>query len=284
MKLPDLDENLYNDPAQVVFNRSVSPRYHRLRVSFQSSSFHPAPGQFAHLRVVEETDPLLRRPFSFHDVRSKGDRVQVDFLYAVVGKGTKKMKQLNEGDEIHLMGPLGNQFSPPDTQEHPVLIGGGVGIPPIHMFARQLSDEEWLDSPVPVLMGARSADEIMCEEDFDQPGIQLHVSTDDGSRGFEGVVTDLFKHLQDAGRFNAPVKIYGCGPHGMLEAIRELTENRNLSGEIAIERQMGCALGICRACVVKVRPPDTVQPEVQTVCREGPVFSVDHLCSDWNVE
>lgn len=284
MQLPDLNENLYNGRVRVLFNRSVSPRYHRLRVRFQSTAFQPEPGQFAHLRVADATDPLLRRPFSFHDIQTDGDEVRADFLYAVVGKGTRKMEQLGEGDRMHLMGPLGNHFSPPETPYHPVLVGGGVGIPPIHMFAQKLSSNDALDTPVHVLMGARNADEIMCEDDFEHPNIRLHVSTDDGSRGFDGVVTELFKHLQDTDQLPSPIKLYGCGPHGMLDAIRELTDHRELPGEVAIERQMGCALGICRACVVKVRPPESDQPEVQTVCREGPVFAVDRLCSDWNVE
>ncbi len=282
MKLPDLDRNLYNDVVRVEFNRSVSPRYYRMRVSFPAEEFQVRPGQFAHLRVVDATDPLLRRPFSFHHVRSEDGTVFADFLYAVVGKGTGKMAGLSEGDRMKLMGPLGNSFSVPDEGVHPVLIGGGVGIPPIHMFARQLSGESTRRQSVDVLMGARSKEEIMCEEDFDLSGVRLNVSTDDGSRGYEGYVTDLFQYLYDQAQFSRPVKLYGCGPHGMLDAIRRLSDQLGLDGEIAIERQMGCALGICRACVVKVHVPDTDRTEVKTVCREGPVFDVDRLCTDWN--
>lgn len=282
MKLPDLNHNLYNGPVRVEFNQSVSPRYLRLGVSFERTEFDVRPGQFAHLQVTDASDPLLRRPFSFHDVWLEDDRVRADFLYAVVGKGTREMSRLSEGDQLKLMGPLGNRFSLPEPDVHPVLIGGGVGIPPIHMFARELAGKASTDHPVNVLMGARSAAEIMCEDDFDQPGIHLRVSTDDGSRGYEGVVTDLFKHLDQNDAFPSPMKIYGCGPHGMLDAIRRLSDDRQLPGEIAIERQMGCALGICRACVVKVHNPETGQNEVKTVCREGPVFNVDRLCPDWN--
>ncbi len=282
MKLPDLNPNLYNGPARVEFNRSVSPRYLRLGVSFEASGFDVQPGQFAHLQVTDASDPLLRRPFSFHDVWMENDRVRADFLYAVVGKGTREMSRLSEGDQLKLMGPLGNQFTPPEPGVHPVLIGGGVGIPPIHMFARQMSGTRSGDQRIDVLMGARRAEEVMCEEDFDYPGIRLHISTDDGSRGYEGVVTELYEHLDREDQFPSPMKIYGCGPHGMLEAIRQLTRERNLAGEVAIERQMGCALGICRACVVKVQDPATGQAEVKTVCREGPVFDVDRLCSDWD--
>ena len=284
MKLPDLNDNLYNDPVRVEFNRSVSPRYLRLGVSFDTSGFDVHPGQFAHLQVTDASDPLLRRPFSFHDVWTEDNRVRADFLYAVVGKGTREMSRLSEGDQLKLMGPLGNPFTPPAKNVHPVLIGGGVGIPPIHMFARQLCEQNASQQPIDVLMGARSAEEVMCEADFDQPGIRLHISTDDGSRGFEGVVTELFKDLDRQNQFPSPIKLYGCGPHGMLEAIRQMTVEGNLSAEIAIERQMGCALGICRACVVKVRNPETGQNDVKTVCREGPVFDVDRLCPDWNAE
>jgi len=283
MKLPAVDENLYLGDSTVVSNRSVSPRYLRMRVQFEAETFDPDPGQFAHLRVQDAHEPLLRRPFSFHDVQSDGRQVQADFLYAVVGKGTRVMSRRSEGDPIELMGPLGNTFSPPDPGHHPVLIGGGVGTPPIHMFTSALVGFRTDDQPpVDVLIGARSEADLLCEQDFRQPGVRLHFATEDGSRGFSGYVTELFEDLYEGNRFPEPIRLYGCGPHGMLDAIRRLAEEHDLPAEIAIERQMGCALGICRACVVKVRAPDTGDPEVVTVCREGPVFSVDRLCASWD--
>ncbi len=282
MKLPPLDDNLYLGSSTIEFNRSVSPRYYRLRTRFEADSFSADPGQFAHLRVQDASEPLLRRPFSFHDIQIDENCIQVDFLYAVVGKGTRIMKNLSPGDQLELMGPLGNSFSEPAPDTHPVLVGGGVGVPPIHMLTHRLARKRDSSAPVDVLVGARNEAEVLCEADFRQPGVRLHIATEDGSRGYEGYVTELFEHLYSQDSFPGPVTLFGCGPHGMLDAIRHLAETHDLSAEIAIERQMGCALGVCRACVVKVRNPDTDDTSVATVCREGPVFSVDRLCPSWD--
>lgn len=284
MKLPDINSNLYRGEVEVTENRQISPRYWMLSGDFPVDSFSVEPGQFAHIRVSPDTDPLLRRPFSYHNVETAGeDRIRVHFLYAVVGKGTRVMRDLSPGDTFWKMGPMGNQFSLPDEDCTPVLLGGGVGVPPIHMFARKL-DREWTGNrEVHVLIGARSEDEILRESDFRSLDITFHVATEDGSRGHTGYVTDLFEHLVAKNAFPSPLQLYGCGPHGMLDAIRALAEKRSLPAEIAIERQMGCALGICRACVVKVKSPETgSEAQVATVCREGPVFDAHHLVPDWN--
>ncbi len=284
MKLPNVNEDLYNGPVTVEFNRKVSRRYWKMRVTFESTSFDPAPGQFAHLRVADHHEPLLRRPFSFHDVpaeRQDGETA-VDFLYAVVGKGTRIMANLDSGDELEMLGPLGNRFSVPGTETTPVLLGGGVGIPPVHMFARELS-RFWPGSKtIHVLTGARTAADVLCEEDFARHDVEFYISTDDGSRGFSGYVTELFRDLYQSGEVSGDLHLYGCGPPGMLDAIRELALQEELPAEIAIERQMGCALGVCRACVVKVRDPEHNGDRVATVCREGPVFEVRRLREDWN--
>lgn len=237
------------------------------------------PGQFAHIRISDGFSPLLRRPFSYHHRDGK----TLEFLYKVVGKGTRELTGKTRGDQLELMGPLGTPFELPSPSTCPVLMGGGVGVPPIHMLAQSLVlqwDGEWEPA---LFMGARTEKALLERKRFSKLGVNMHIATDDGSAGYEGVVTELFRDVYqkwDREKYHS-VKLFGCGPHGMLDAIRQLALEYDLPADISIERQMGCALGVCRACVVKVQD-EHEEEQVVTTCREGPVFSVRSLCADWD--
>lgn len=279
MKLPKISSGVFNGTVSVLENRQVSPSYRRIRVRVPGSNHAVSPGQFAHIGVTDGNFPLLRRPFSYHDVEGN----EVEFLYKVVGTGTKRMAQKQEGDQLKLLGPLGQPFTPPSNDVVPVLIGGGVGIPPIHLFSQKLTKQNWKEQEIKVFIGAQKEEDLLELQRFQGIGCDLYVSTDDGSKGFEGVVTDHFRNEYRHGDLQEipSLEIFGCGPEGMLEAIRTLALELDLPAEICIERQMGCALGVCRACVVKVKDPETDRERVATTCREGPVFDVRKLCPDW---
>lgn len=209
-------------------------------------------GQFIN---IELESLYLRRPISICDY----DEKSITIIYKVVGKGTEIMSGLNEGTELDVLTGLGNGFDLNCDGDKPLIIGGGVGTPPMYRLCKDLIAEG--KKPV-VILGFGSKEDLFFEEEFKALGVDVYVSTVDGNVGTKGFVTDVMKELNDYTYF------YACGPMVMLKAICGATDK---SGQVSLEERMGCGFGACMGCTIKTNDG------YKRVCKEGPVFRKESL-------
>lgn len=250
--------------CQIIENKEIIPGFFLLRLDSPELASRVIPGQFFHIRIEDRLDIILRRPFSVFNYNEKG----VSILYEVVGKGTAIMSKKKPGEELDILGPLGNGFTLPIDARNVIIVGGGIGIAPLFCWTRELIRKKL---EIQVLIGAKNRYKILCEEDFKDLGLNPEISTDDGSYGYKGFVTGLFKKQETINEKRETV-VYACGPNNMLKELSGMLIERNIKGEISMDRHMGCGMGVCLGCVIK-----TVDGKYKRVCREGPVFKIDEV-------
>lgn len=209
------------------------------------------PGQFIEISVPGF---YLRRPISICEIKEKEDILVI--IYKVLGQGTEKMTELSSGDSLDVFGPLGNGF-PIENIDKVLLVGGGVGVPPLYETAKQYRLK---GTQVDVVLGFNDKDAIFYKEEFEQLGCNVEIATMDGSFGTKGTVLDAIK----ANNINTDF-ISACGPLMMLKAL-DATYSK---GYISLEARMACGLGACMGCVVKDKDGNSLR-----VCKDGPVFEV----------
>jgi dihydroorotate dehydrogenase electron transfer subunit len=235
------------------------------------------PGQFFMLKCVEDINenPLLRRPlsaFNVHRHPRSGKPVGLDFLIKDVGIGTHKLVTLTMGAEIHCLGPQGRCFQVPCEIQNRIsqayLVAGGVGIAALYLLAQSLIAQ----NVKPVLFyGGRKVEDLVLRDYFEHLGIETTYTTEDGSCGERGVVTlPLERFLRERGRRD--VRIYACGPWGMMKAAHELALHHHIACDVSLEARMGCSLGACMGCVVHTWNEKGADQYFR-VCQEGPVMS-----------
>jgi dihydroorotate dehydrogenase electron transfer subunit len=228
------------------------------------------PGQFVMLApgpvgAAPRTDPLLPRPMAVF--RSEGSWLEV--LYKVVGRGTALLSAARPGERIRLVGPLGGGFQLPADGERAVLVGGGTGIASLYDLA---AAGRRCGALVSVLLGARSADELLARAEFESLGVDLQLATEDGSAGRQGLVTAL---LEDVLRQSDSARVYACGPTGMMRAVADRAAAAGRPCQVSLENRMACGFGVCLGCAV---PRATGGFDL--VCRDGPVFDAGALAWD----
>lgn len=225
-------------------NAPLAPGVYRMRLTGDTSAI-AAPGQFINLKL----DGLyLRRPISVCD--AEGDTLTI--IYKVVGTGTEQLSRMLPGQSLDALTGLGNGYDLADAGDNPVLIGGGVGVPPLYMLAKRLIEQ---GHAVTVCLGFNTASEIFYEAEFRALGCDVRVSTVDGSYGKKGFVTGILPEN--------PSYYYACGPLPMLRAVWNALD---CSGQLSFEARMGCGFGACMGCTMK-----TVDGYVR-VCKDGPVL------------
>ena len=240
---------------------------------------------------LERRTAMLRRPFSLAGRRQRGDAAEIDIILRTVGAGTEWLATLSAGDAIDVLGPLGNAFTLPPAGGTALMVGGGVGIPPMIYLAERLARE---NVGGVAFCGATTRDLLSLTvtgdprepalAEFAVHGIGSVVTTDDGSLGRKGFVTDaLADHLAGLGDPSNTV-IYTCGPEGMMLRVAELARWFNVRCQICVERAMACGMGTCQSCVIKVKKPDPALPPLagsdwcyRLACTDGPVFAADQL-------
>ena len=220
------------------------------------------PGQFVNVRVSGATAPLLRRPLSICDADPASGRFSV--LFRVVGEGTESLARAGAGDRIDLMGPLGTSFQW-EGVERALLVGGGVGVAPLHFLASQIRRAKQAGRPAPRVAfayGAHDSGDLALAEDIEALVDELAVTTEDGSRGAAGLVTAVLgPHLA------GDIAVFCCGPTPMMAAVLGLMRERGLErGWFSLENQMGCGVGVCLGCVVSTKQG------YRRVCCDGPVL------------
>ena len=210
-----------------------------------------ASGQFVNIKL----DGLfLRRPISVCDCEDG----KLTIIYKVVGKGTEQMKNMKAGEKLDILTGLGNGYDLTPAGDAPLLIGGGVGVPPMYMLAKKLIAE---GKKVSVILGFNTKSEIFGEEDFRALGASVEVTTVDGSYGIKGFVTDAMKDMEYS-------YFYTCGPEPMLRAIYNTSKT---SGQLSFEERMGCGFGACMGCSCKTLYGN------KRICKDGPVLVKEEI-------
>ncbi|HHW18148.1 MAG TPA: dihydroorotate dehydrogenase electron transfer subunit [Firmicutes bacterium] len=236
------------------------------------------PFQFVNIKVSPGNDPFLRRPFSLS--RIEPDEGIIEITWAVVGKGTGIMATWEPGRKVKILGPLGNGFSLEDKgltggfiaplggkAPELILVAGGTGLAPMYPLVMSARKSGFT---VSLFYGGRSLESLMDTDRFEQSGCEVHISTEDGSAGFRGVVTGLFEsHLRN---LSASDIVVACGPRPMLQRLKSMCGQRNIRLYVSLEERMACGVGLCKGCAVKTSGND---PGYRHVCTDGPVFLAD---------
>lgn len=242
-------------PFELLSNEKIADGIFDMRVRNEELAPLAKCGQFAHIYVPSKT---LRRPISVCD---SSDGV-LRFVYQVKGEGTRIMSEMKKGDIVDILAPLGNGFRIEKDKRY-CLIGGGIGVPPMLYTAKHTAN------PL-VITGFRSKDLIILQDDFKTAGAELVLTTDDGSAGIHGFVTDVLKD-----RIDDFDEVCACGPSPMLKAIAKVCKENNKPCQISLEERMACGIGACLVCAVKVRKNG--EEIMQHVCRNGPVFNAEEV-------
>lgn len=256
----------------------------RVRVACPQLARRARPGQFVMVRLSNCSDPLLGRPLALYDVAPGGDGAPeaIDLVYLCVGKLTRKLATCRPGDVLHVWGPLGNGFTPAPC-EHLLLVAGGIGQTPFPAVARAALHLRQYGAPpqvwprvqrVTLCYGARTAAYLAGLDDFARLGVQVRTSTDDGSAGHHGRVTDLLQQELDANPTG--VRVLACGPEPMLAAVGQIVAQRGVPCELSLETPMACGLGICFTCVAQIRQSDGSW-DYRRTCVEGPIFPAEQV-------
>ena len=209
-----------------------------------------APGQFVNLKLEGR---FLRRPISICDYSPEG----LVLIYKVVGAGTAQMAAMRTGERLDCLIGLGNGFSLTESGERPVLVGGGVGVPPLYRLAKELTAQ---GKQVRAVLGFASREDVFYEAEFQNLGVTVEIFTEDGSYGAAGRVTDA--------SFCGVTYCYACGPYPMLRAVSDVTP---CSGQFSLEERMGCGFGACMGCSCKTKDG------ARRICKEGPVFRKEEI-------
>ena len=222
-------------------------------------------GQFAMIQPAGHNDVTLRRPFSI--MEPDPDAGQFTLFLKAIGPGSRAVSDLREGESARVLGPLGRGFTPPSADERVFLVGGGYGVAPFALFSHRLRRERVIAH---LFYGGRSASELPLVEELERRQIPLTLSTDDGTRGERGRVTSPLLAALDAEEGKA--RLYACGPERMMHAVALIAAERNIPCEVSLDPWMGCGLGTCLGCVVKIQNPGEPKPKNRPACTEGPVF------------
>jgi len=258
--------------AEVLWNRRLTPPYYKIGLRAPDSFATAIPGQFITLRLGDQMDPLLRRPFSIHQLIIRDDVFTgIELLYKVVGAGTQKLTRLRSGDRVDLLGPLGNGFYIAEHFQRVFIVAGGIGIAPMPFLISRLLDKSLDRSRCKVFIGGKSKSDLLCSDDLSDLGISVHTTTDDGSCGDQCLVTDPVEiEISDS----KPDVIYACGPMQMLSCVAGIAEKYGIECQVSIETMMACGMGACLGCAVESRKePD----RYLHACSDGPVFDANLL-------
>lgn len=265
--------------CEIIENYEVAPHFYRCVLNEPTIAKNSRPGQFVNVRVSESYDPLLRRPFSIHAVDAEVGTLSL--LYDVKGHGTIILSEMNKGETISVLGPLGKPFDIGENKEaHHILVAGGCGAAPMHFLSDWTCKKFGCDK-VTVLVGARSDDAVLCYSEFVSHGVDIKVATEDGSSGFKGFVTQLLDEQLSARDQATEVRVYACGPMPMLREVARVCQKQNVDTcQVSLESNMACGLGVCMGCIVKGCDSHDESCEdwkYNRICTDGPVFDAREL-------
>jgi dihydroorotate dehydrogenase electron transfer subunit len=253
--------------ATILQNKRIASGIFELILRFDAGVSGFQPGQFAHVKLPNET-MLLRRPISINHIDA--DNSSATLVYQVKGEGTRLMSALKAVERLDVLAPLGRGFWRPEGLRKAALVGGGIGAAPLRMLP-----EAWKDVSFDAFLGFRGERFAYQVKEFSALTENVFLCSDDGTLGDKTFVTCLLDDELFSGQYDA---IYACGPTPMLNALQKVLAGKNIHCQVSLEERMGCGFGACRVCNCKVL--DNGQWHYQRVCKDGPVFDISEVDFD----
>ena len=281
---PAYADRVWHGTVSITENVQVARDTYRVRFHCPQIAAPFLPGQFVMLRLAEADDPLLGRPLAIYNVaEGPGENAGLlDVVYLRVGKMTGRLAEMEPGRPLEVWGPLGNGFGPQETQRL-IMVAGGIGQTPFLTLAQEcLQARQFGDPPrqvsavedVTLCYGARSEEFLACVDDFRVAGVDVRLSTDDGSAGHPGLVTELVRPAVEESL--GPCRIVCCGPEPMMEAVAEIARELGVLCQVSLESPMACGIGACFSCVTRIRDAEG-NIDYRRTCIEGPVFDAEKV-------
>ncbi len=257
--------------AKILTHTPIGRNYYRLALRAPDAAAAALPGHFVMLRVSENRDPLLARPFGISSIISK---TSIEIIYRVAGRGTAMLSQLEPGHSLDMLGPLGQGFPLPEKGILPVLVAGGSGFPPLHFLSTRIGAHAHL------FIGARDRECLPPAgilKSFKENVAKVHIATEDGSMGKKGMSTDLLRDYLDTAEKKDHSALFACGPRPMLEAVSRLASEHAIPCYVSVEERMACGVGACMGCSVPMEAGG-----YKRACKDGPVFDAREI--EWDVK
>lgn len=257
-----LMNNMLDTLVTIESNAKVNGKYYKLTFRSKPLASKVLPGQFLNIQIIPgANDPFLRRPFSYYRTGANG---LVEVLYEVLGRGTEILSEKKKGELLKIMGPLGKPFTGRlKKNQKRILVAGGVGVPPLVFLAEKFPSDY-------LLIGAKSRDEILPKKELARVKAKVLYSTDDGSCGKKGFVTELLDGVIEKEE-GLELYIQTCGPAAMMKAVMNIAKKYGIPGEASLDKTMACGVGACLGCMVKTHKG------WKPSCTEGPVFKFEEI-------
>lgn len=250
----------------VVANNQLTHDTWELILESPNIAQHTKAGQFVMITCANDrSDPLLRRPFSVAEVTNA---THVSLLYKVVGIGTELMLHMSPGETASMIGPLGHGFEVADTENH-IMIGGGIGMAPLLILSDLINSQS--DAKIHTLQGARSSRDLLVMDRF-KPFGDTYVSTDDGTEGHHGFITEVLNSLE-----YEDAAVYCCGPTPMMQATAKIAKAKGWPCQVSVEIEMACGMGACLGCAVRRINVNEGVKKYLTACNDGPVLNPEEI-------
>jgi len=255
------------------WNKKIGPLYYQIGLDCPEGYHNAQPGQFVMVHLTGQIDPLLGRPFSIHRLIRPSQRTEgIELLYKVVGEGTRRLSGLVPGDELDVLGPLGQGFRLKAAWRHVYMVAGGIGVAPMVFLAETLKHLHGDDRQQQLFLGGRSKADLLCVDAFQTLGVKVRISTDDGSAGDHGLVIQTLQTYLQGGR---PDAILACGPMPMLRSVAGIAAEQGIHCQVSLETIMACGMGACLGCAFESQAGDN---RYLHVCMDGPVFDAARVC------
>jgi dihydroorotate dehydrogenase electron transfer subunit len=258
---------MFKDPQARIVSKKSWGDYFLITLESPKISAQSQPGQFLMVRVNAHHQPLLRRPLSIH---SKNENT-IEIFFQIAGMGTELLSQKELEDSMDILGPLGKGFETGKKLKgkEVAVVGGGRGIAPLYFLIQELCS---FGASGRIFYGGKSQEDLPLKKKLEQTGFDLFCSTDDGSFGFKGFVSDFFN--AELEKFT-PDRIFACGPEQMMKKISDTARKKNIFAEFSLESFMGCGFGACWGCVRRIKKGN--KEEWVKICEDGPVFSGNEI-------
>ena len=248
--------------CKIVAKEKLASGIYKISVKSEKIAETARPGNFLEVKVSDSLETFLRRPISIYNIDKENG--VIEFIFQIRGKGTEILAERKIGDDLNILGPLGNGVFSIKPYKRVAIVGGGIGIYPLYELAKNLKE-----SDVNIYLGFRNKDLVTLEDEFSELSKKLVITTDDGSYKEKGFAIDFMKKDCSEEKFD---RIYACGPLPMLKAIQEFAKKEGITAEISLEERMGCGIGACVGCAVLTQDSDGNQ-KYKYVCQHGPVFN-----------
>ena len=252
--------------CKIVGKEKIADNIYKFSVKTKEISEISKPGNFLEIKVSDSLETFLRRPISIYNIDKENEIVE--FIFQIRGKGTEILADRKIGENLNILGPLGNGTFSVKPYKRVAIIGGGIGVYPLYELAKSLKESE-----VNTYLGFRNKDLVTLEDEFEEVSDNLIITTDDGSYGEKGFAIDFLKKDCEEEKFD---RIYACGPLPMLKAVQKFSLENGIVAELSLEERMGCGIGACVGCAVLTKDSEGNQ-KYKYVCQHGPVFNAKEV-------